>query len=132
MIAFAMLLAAIILFAPLVESVWVILGLIAISLTGVASTTSLNFALLNDLLRKPQDVGVAMGFLVVGGNIFGLMAPIVTGYVVSETGHFDRAFMIAGFLLIVGATSILTLTRQALGDASDASSVASQHLATKA
>jgi ACS family glucarate transporter-like MFS transporter len=132
MIAFAMLLAAIILFAPLVESVWVILGLIAISLTGVASTTSLNFALLNDLLRKPQDVGVAMGFLVVGGNLFGLLAPIVTGYVVSETGHFDRAFMIAGFLLIVGATSILTLTRQALGDASDASSVASQHLATKA
>ena len=132
MIAFAMLLAAIILFAPLVESVWVILGLIAISLTGVASTTSLNFALLNDLLRKPQDVGVAMGFLVVGGNLFGLLAPIVTGYVVSETGHFDRAFMIAGFLLIVGATSILTLTRQALGDASDASPVASTHAATRA
>ena len=132
MIAFAMLLAAIILFAPLVESVWVILGLIAISLTGVASTTSLNFALLNDLLRKPQDVGVAMGFLVVGGNIFGLLAPIVTGYVVASTGHFDRAFMIAGFLLVVGATSILTLTRQALGDASDASPVASTHAATRA
>ena len=132
MIAFAMLLAAIILIAPFVESVWVILGLIAISLTGVASTTSLNFALLNDLLRKPQDVGVAMGFLVVGGNIFGLMAPIVTGYVVSETGHFDRAFMIAGILLVIGATAILTLTRQPLGDASDASSVASQPAATRA
>jgi ACS family glucarate transporter-like MFS transporter len=132
MIAFAMLLAAIILFAPLVESVWVILGLIAISLTGVASTTSLNFALLNDLLRKPQDVGVAMGFLVVGGNIFGLMAPIVTGYVVAETGHFDRAFMIAGLLLVVGATSILTLTRQALGDPSDASALTSNHAATRA
>jgi MFS family permease len=131
MIAFAMLLAAIILFAPLVESVWVILGLIAISLTGVASTTSLNFALLNDLLKKPQDVGVAMGFLVVGGNIFGLLAPIVTGYVVATTGNFDRAFIIAGVLLVVGATSILTLTRQALGDASDVSSVG-QHVATKA
>jgi ACS family glucarate transporter-like MFS transporter len=132
MIAFAMLLAAIILFAPLVESVWVILGLIAISLTGVASTTSLNFALLNDLIRKPQDVGVAMGFLVVGGNIFGLLAPILTGYVVAETGHFDRAFMIAGFLLVLGATSILTLTRQPLGDASDASALASHHAATRA
>jgi ACS family glucarate transporter-like MFS transporter len=124
MIAFAMLLAAIILFAPLVGSVWVILGLIAISLTGIASTTSLNFALLNDLLRKPQDVGVAMGFLVVGGNIFGLMAPIVTGYVVAETGHFDRAFMIAGLLLVIGATSILTLTRRSLGDESEIPSVA--------
>jgi len=131
MIAFAMLLAAIILFAPLVENLWVILGLIAISLTGVASTTSLNFALLNDLIRRPQDVGVAMGFLVVGGNIFGLTAPIVTGYVVAETGHFDRAFMIAAFLLVVGATSILTLTRHALGDASDALSLASQRAATR-
>ena len=131
MIAFAMVLAAIILFAPLVESVWVILGLIAVSLTGVASTTSLNFALLNDLLKKPQDVGVAMGFLVVGGNIFGLLAPIVTGYVVATTGNYDRAFIIAGFLLVAGATSILTLTRQPLGDASDVSSVG-QRAATKA
>ena len=132
MIAFAMLLAAVILFAPLIDSVWMILGLIAISLTGVASTTSLNFALLNDLIRKPQDVGVAMGFLVVGGNVFGLMAPIVTGYVVAETRHFDRAFMIAGLLLVVGATSILTLTRRALGETSDASALAPQHAATSA
>jgi ACS family glucarate transporter-like MFS transporter len=121
MIAFAMVLAAIILFAPLVESVWVILGLIAISLTGVASTTSLNFALLNDLLKRPQDVGVAMGFLVVGGNIFGLLAPIVTGYVVSTTGGYNWAFIIAGVLLVIGATSILTLARQPLGDADPAS-----------
>jgi MFS family permease len=132
MIAFAMLLAAVILFAPWVDSVWVILGLIAISLTGVASTTSLNFALLNDLLKKPQDVGVAMGFLVVGGNIFGLLAPIVTGYVVASTGNYDRAFIIAGVLLVVGASSILTLARRPLGDASDVSPVGTPNLATKA
>jgi MFS family permease len=132
MIAFAMLLAAVILFAPWVDSVFVILGLIAISLTGVASTTSLNFALLNDLLKKPQDVGVAMGFLVVGGNIFGLLAPIVTGYVVASTGNYDRAFIIAGVLLVVGASSILTLTRRPLGDASDVPPVGTPNLATKA
>jgi MFS family permease len=132
MIAFAMLLAAVILFAPWVDGVWVILGLIAISLTGVASTTSLNFALLNDLLKKPQDVGVAMGFLVVGGNIFGLLAPIVTGYVVASTGNYDRAFIIAGVLLVVGASSILTLTRRPLGDAPDVSPLGAPNLATKA
>jgi len=132
MIAVAMLLAAVILFAPLVHDVWIILGLIAISLTGIASTTSLNFALLNDLLKKPQDVGVAMGFLVVGGNVFGLLAPIVTGYVVASTGNYDRAFIIAGALLVVGATSILTLTRQPMGDESEVPSVASRKLATGA
>lgn len=132
MIAFAMLLAAIILFAPLVQNVWLILGLIAISLTGVASTTSLNFALLNDLLKRPRDIGVAMGFLVVGGNVFGLLAPIVTGYVVESTGNYDRAFVIAGALLVVGATSILTLTRRPLGDDAEASAVVPRKLATEA
>jgi len=132
MIAFAMLLAAVILFAPLVQDVWLILGLIAISLTGVASTTSLNFALLNDLLKRPRDIGVAMGFLVVGGNVFGLMAPIVTGYVVESTGNYDRAFIIAGALLVVGATSILTLTRRPLGDDAEVAAVASRKLATEA
>jgi ACS family glucarate transporter-like MFS transporter len=132
MIAFAMLLASVILFAPFVQDVWLILGLIAISLTGIASTTSLNFALLNDLLKRPRDIGVAMGFLVVGGNVFGLLAPIVTGYVVESTGNYDRAFIIAGALLVVGATSILTLTRRPLGDDSEVLAVAPRRLATEA
>jgi MFS family permease len=132
MIAFAMLLAAVILFAPFVQDVWLILGLIAISLTGIASTTSLNFALLNDLLKRPRDVGVAMGFLVVGGNVFGLLAPIVTGYVVESTGNYDRAFIIAGALLVVGATSILTLTRRPLGDDADVPAITPRKLAAEA
>lgn len=116
MIAVAMLLAATILCAPPVEGVWLILALFALSLAGVAATTSLNFALLNDLLPNPADVGVAMAFLVVGGNLFGLLAPIVTGYVIAATGSYDMAFVIAGTLLVVGATSILTLTRRPIGE----------------
>ena len=115
MIATAMMLAAVILFAPFVASVPVLLGLIALSLTGIAATTSLNFALLNDLLPNPRDVGVAMAFLVVGGNLFGLLAPIVTGYVISATGSYDMAFVIAGALLVVGAGSTLLLTRRPIG-----------------
>jgi len=115
MIAFAMMIAAVIVFAPLVSSVWLILALIAISLSGIAATTSLNFALLNDLVLTPRDVGVAMAFLVLGGNVFGLLAPIVTGYVISITGSYDMAFIIAGVLLVVGAGSILTLTRHPIG-----------------
>ena len=115
MIASTMMLAAVILFAPLVGSVPVLLGLIALSLTGIAATTSLNFALLNDLLPNPSDVGVAMAFLVVGGNVFGLLAPIVTGYVIAATGSYDMAFFIAGGLLVVGAGSALLLTRRPIG-----------------
>ena len=114
-IAGAMILASIILLAPMVDSIGLILVLISLSLTGIAATTSMNFALLNDLLRDPRNVGLAMAFLVVGGNVFGLMAPIVTGYVIDLTGSYDMAFVIAGVLLLIGATSVLTLTRRPIG-----------------
>src|SRR5581483_8450116 len=65
LIAAAMVIASVILAAPLVENLWIILLLITISLAGISSTTSLNWALLNDLLPNPRDVGKAMGFLVV-------------------------------------------------------------------
>jgi MFS family permease len=112
MIAVSMMIGAVILAAPFTSSLPILLGLFAISLSGIAATTSLNFALLNDLLPNPRDIGVAMAFLVVGGNIFGLLAPIVTGYVIAATGSFDAAFLIAGALLVIGAASVLLLTRR--------------------
>jgi len=120
MIACGLLLASVIMVAPWIDSVWLILGLIAVSLTGLASASSLNFALLNDLLVKPRDVGVATSFMVVGGNSFGLIAPIVTGYVISITGSYNTAFVIAGGLLVIGALATLTLTRHPIGERSAA------------
>ncbi|HEX3573224.1 MAG TPA: MFS transporter [Rhodopila sp.] len=116
MIACGLLLAAVIMVAPLVGSAWLILGLITVSLTGLASASSLNFALLNDLLPNPRDVGVATAFMVLGGNSFGVIAPIVTGYVIAITGSYNMAFVIAGLLLVVGAVSTLTLTRRPIGE----------------
>ena len=87
------------------------LVIFSITLTGIASTTSLNFALLNDLLPHSRDVAKAMAFVVVGGNIFGMIAPIATGYVIAATGSYDWAFGIAGLLLVAGATLLLTMTR---------------------
>jgi dipeptide/tripeptide permease len=49
--------------------------------------------------------------LIVGGNSFGITAPIVTGYVIQSTGSFNWAFGIAGLLLVAGATFLLTMTR---------------------
>jgi MFS family permease len=115
LIACAMGLAAIILLAPAVNSLPVLIGLLALSLTGVASTTSQIFALTNDLLPNPRDIGVVMGFVVVGGNVFGMLAPIVTGYVIALTGSYSWAFFIAGGLLALGATSVFCLTRQPIG-----------------
>jgi ACS family glucarate transporter-like MFS transporter len=125
MIAGALMGASIILLAPFVDNIWLLLGLMTISLTGIASTTSLNFALLNDMLPNPRDIGKGMSFLIVGGNTFGLMAPIVTGYVIAGTGSYTWAFVIAGILLVGGATATLTMTRRPMIIQSGVRSVAS-------
>jgi ACS family glucarate transporter-like MFS transporter len=107
-----MLFSAVILATPFVESVWLMLALFTLSLTGMATAISLNFSLVNDLLRNPEDSGKAMAILIVGGNAFGIAAPIVTGYVIQLTGSYNWAFGIAGLLLVAGATILQTMTRR--------------------
>ena len=47
-----------------------------------------------------------------GGNLFGLIAPIITGYVVSGTGGYTWAFRIAAVLLLGAVVATLTMTRK--------------------
>jgi ACS family glucarate transporter-like MFS transporter len=107
-----MLSSAVILFAPFVDSIGILLLLFMLSLTGIATAIALNFSLVNDLLHSPEDSGKAMAILVVGGNTFGIAAPIVTGYVIQITGSYNWAFGIAGLLLVGGATILSTMTRR--------------------
>jgi ACS family glucarate transporter-like MFS transporter len=88
---------------PMLSGTWAILLVITLSLATCASAVSLNLSLVNELLCSGEDVGTAAGFITAVGNLFGLLAPIVTGYVVAGTGGFATAFLIVGALLIVGA-----------------------------
>lgn len=111
-IALTMLIASCILLIPFAEGITQLVVIFSLTLAGIASTTSLNFTLLNDMLPSSGDVGRAMAFVVVGGNIFGMLAPVVTGYVISATGSYNWAFGIAGGLLVTGALVILSMTRK--------------------
>lgn len=104
--------SACILAIPLVNNIAVIITLLAIALTCIGSAIGLNMALASDLLLNPASTGKAQGVLVTGGNLFGVIAPIATGYVVSMTGNYDVAFFIAGALLLIGLTVGLTMTRK--------------------
>ena len=101
---------------PYVESLTfvVILTILPVSFSNTATAT--NAALTSDLLRSPADAGRAFAFLVLGGNIFGLLAPIVTGYIVQATGSFSSAFVLAGVLALLGAVISLALTRHTLSE----------------
>jgi len=101
---------------PFVDSLTmvVILTIFPVSFGGTASAT--NAALANDLLRSQADSGRAFAFMVLGGNVFGLLAPIITGYIVQISGSFASAFVLAGALSLIGAAVSFTLTRHTLGE----------------
>lgn len=100
-----------ILMTPWITETWLLLTLFSVSLTSISSAVGLNITLTNDLVTNPGNVGRVNGFLVTGGNLFGVLAPIVTGYVISGTGSYDWAFVVAGLLLLCGALACLTMTR---------------------
>src|SRR5882757_2400133 len=105
-------LALLILLAPVVGSLPQLLVVLTLVLTGCTTGAGLNFTLASDLLRNPRDVSRVIAITAFGGNSFGLIAPIITGYVVSATGGYTWAFRVAAVLLACGAIASLTLTRK--------------------
>jgi ACS family glucarate transporter-like MFS transporter len=108
------LLSSVVLLTNLVSNQWVVVVLIAVALTSISSALTLNIAMCNDLVWDPSMAATALGFQILGGNSLGFLAPILTGYIVKATGSFNSAFILAGCLLFVGATTSLTMTRKPL------------------
>ena len=116
LVALCLLLTAVGLAIPFVESLAGVLVLVTIAVSFANVGPAANGALVSDLLRSPGDAGRAFAFLVLGGNTFGLLAPIVTGYLVAATGSFNSAFVAAGALALIGAVAALALSRGTLGE----------------
>jgi ACS family glucarate transporter-like MFS transporter len=105
-------LSLLILLAPIVGTLWQLMLVLTLVLTGSTTGAGLNFTLASDLLRDPRDVSRAIALTAFGGNLFGLIAPIITGYVVSATGGYTWAFRIAAVLLLCGCFAALGMTRR--------------------
>jgi ACS family glucarate transporter-like MFS transporter len=116
LVALCLVLTASGLLIPYVESLTAIIVLISITVSFANTGPATNAALTSDLLRSPSDAGRAFAFLVLGGNTFGLLAPIVTGYLVEASGSFSSAFIAGGVLALVGAVVSLVLSRGAIGE----------------
>ena len=53
-------------------------------------------------------MGLLGGMINLGGNVAGIVSPIVTGYV-AETAGFGTAFVVAGIVLVGGLAGYLFL-----------------------
>lgn len=91
-----------------------ILAVLTITLACNTTVITYMYALTSDLVEDPRMAGTAFGILLLGGNLFGLCAPIVTGYIVKATGSFASAFALAAGLALIGAVIAMTMTRQPL------------------
>jgi MFS family permease len=112
MIAVMLLGISMILLIPLIDQLWIIIVILSVVRALGIAGSALNFALVTDLVRDRADIGKVTATTVVGGNSFGLMAPIVTGYIIALTGSFDRAFIVAGLLPVAGAAATFLMTRK--------------------
>lgn len=110
MVAATLLCGSIVVLSPWVHSTGLLALVLALALSGIASAISLNLALAGDLLQSADDVGKAASLVVFVGNLFGVLAPIVTGYLIAATGRFDGAFVVAGVVLAAGAGVSLSMT----------------------
>jgi MFS family permease len=116
LVGLCLLLTAVGLLIPLVQSLAGVIALVTIAVSFANVGPAANGALVADLLRSPPDAGRAFAFLVLGGNTFGLLAPIVTGYLVEATKSFNSAFIAAGVLALIGAVAALGLARGPIGE----------------
>jgi MFS family permease len=106
-----MLVGLLMLSASMITNTWLLLAVITAVVTASNTASAFNLTMVNDLTENPRDAPRVMSCVVFGGNSCGLIAPIVTGYVVQATGGFDWAFRIASGLLVIGMVISLTLSR---------------------
>jgi sugar phosphate permease len=84
----------------------IVLLLIAGALDGLNSPSVCSLV---QQLAGPLATGRWMGVQNALSNVSGILAPIVTGYIVERTGHFDYALYSAGGVALVGLLSWLVL-----------------------
>jgi ACS family glucarate transporter-like MFS transporter len=114
MVIFCVLLAAVLALVPFTDNTVVIVLLFALSLSGINAAISLNLSLVTDLVHRARDVGKAISLTILSGNLCGLLAPIVTGYIIAGLGSYDWALWVAGILLVIGAIALGTMTRSVI------------------
>ena len=96
--------------SAIVEDLTVSLVLLTVAYMALGITVS-NLWAISQTLAGPTAAGKWSGAQNCLGAIAGIVAPIVSGLVVQQTGNFSLAFLIMAILALVGAASYVFLVR---------------------
>lgn len=89
------------------DAVWAIVW-ISIALGGLAAAAPVGWSI-PSLIAPKGGTGTIGGIMNFFNNLMGGAAPIATGYIVSLTGSFSGAFLIAGVVLLIGIFAYVVL-----------------------
>ncbi len=89
------------------NAVWAIVW-ISIALGGLAAAAPVGSSI-PSLIAPKGGTGTIGGIMNFFNNLMGGIAPIATGYIVSLTGSFSGAFLIAGVVLLIGIFAYVVL-----------------------
>jgi len=96
--------------SAIVEDLTVSLVLLMLAYMALGVTVS-NLWAISQTLAGPTAAGKWSGAQNCLGAVAGIIAPIVSGFVVQQTGNFSLAFLIMAILALVGAGSYVFLVR---------------------
>ena len=91
-----------------ITAVW----LLSISLCGLGICAPNTWTLTQTVCSR-NLVGTVSGIQNFGGNIGGIIAPALTGFIADKAHSFAPALMVCGAILVVGIFSYMFLIRQA-------------------
>ena len=97
-------------FAGIVASVGGAVALMAVSIFFMYLTGNTYFALVLDTVESSRVGGVS-GFVHFIANCGGIVAPLVTGFIVQATGSFISAFLLTGAIAVLGAAAVAVFVR---------------------
>jgi ACS family glucarate transporter-like MFS transporter len=98
--------------ANFVASQFALVVVLSLAMSFNLAGLTLNLILANDLLEDGYMIATVQSMISVSSNVFGIFAPVVTGYTVKATGSFAAAFYIQAAIVIVGAAISYTFTRK--------------------
>jgi MFS transporter, ACS family, D-galactonate transporter len=102
-ISFAFMFGLLIIPAALARTAGTAVALIVCA--GLVGLSSANLLVMLQSCAPPDEIGVWTGFENFAGNIGGITAPLVTGFLIAWTGSFLPAFILAPALLVSGLLS---------------------------
>lgn len=109
-----MILSAVILFEPFSKGLVLAEILLIVSQSCAQAVIGINYALASDLTIDRNSSARTFALQNVGGNVFGLLAPMITGFILQATNSYTWPFVLAGILLISGSICALFLSRSPL------------------